>query len=45
MELPVFQFFTWKVVSHCNRLPREVEDAPALEAFKARMNVALGSQV
>ena len=27
------------------RLPREVVDAPSLEAFKARLDVALGSLV
>ena len=26
-----------------NRLPREVVDAPSLQAFKARLDVALGS--
>ena len=30
---------------HWNRLPKEVEDAPFLEAFKARLDVALGSLV
>jgi len=30
---------------HWNRLPREVVDAPSLEAFKARLDVALGSLV
>ena len=38
-------FFTQRVVTHWNRLPREVVDAPSLEAFKARMNVALSSLV
>ena len=38
-------FFTQRVVTNWNRLPKEVLDAPFLEAFKARMNVALGSQV
>ena len=33
------------MVSHWNRLPKEVVDAPSLEAFKARLNVALGSLV
>ena len=28
---------------HWNRLPKEVVDAPSLEAFKARLDVALGS--
>ena len=27
---------------HWNRLPKEVVDAPSLEAFKARLDVALG---
>ena len=36
-------FFTQGVVTHCNRLPKEVVDAPSLEAFKARLDVALGS--
>jgi len=26
-----------------NRLPREVVDAPSMKAFKARLDVALGS--
>jgi len=30
---------------HWNRLPKEVVDAPSLEAFKARLAVALGSLV
>ena len=28
-----------------NRLPKEVMDAPSVEAFKARLDVALGSLV
>jgi len=32
-------------VTHWNRLPREVMDAPSLEAFKARLGVALGCLV
>ena len=38
-------FFTQRVVTHWNRLPKEVVDAPSLEAFKARLDVALGSPV
>ena len=38
-------FFTQRVVMHWNRLPKEVVDAPSLEAFKARLDVALGSLV
>ena len=30
---------------HWNRLPKEVVDAPSLEAFKTRLDVAQGSLV
>jgi len=30
---------------HWNRLPKEAVDVPSLEAFKARLDVALGSLV
>jgi len=33
------------VITHWNRLPKEVVDAPSLEAFNARLDVALGSLV
>ena len=33
------------MVTHWNRLPKEVMDAPSLEVFKARLDVALGSLV
>ena len=33
------------MVTHSIRLPKEVVDAPSLEAFKARLDVALGSMV
>ena len=38
-------FFTQRVVTHWNMLPKEVVDAPSLEAFKARLDVALCSLV
>ena len=38
-------FFTQRVVKHWKRLPKEVVDAPSLKAFKARLDVALGSLV
>ena len=38
-------FFTQRVRMHLSRLPKEVVDAPSLEAFKARLDVALGSLV
>ena len=39
------KFFTQRVVTHWNRLPKEVVDALSLETFKARLDVALGSLV
>ena len=39
------KFFTQRVVMHWNRLPKEAVDAPSLEAFQARLDVALGSLV
>ncbi|KFZ59336.1 hypothetical protein N321_06879, partial [Antrostomus carolinensis] len=39
------KFFTQRVVRHWNRLAREVVDAPSLEAFKARLDRALGSLI
>ena len=36
------KFFT-QVVTHWNRLPKEAVDVPSLEAFKARLDVALSS--
>jgi len=34
---------TQRVVTHWNRSPKEAVDAPSLQAFKARLDVALGS--
>ena len=39
------KFLTQRVMTHWNRLPKEAVDAPSLEAFKARLDVALGSLV
>jgi len=39
------KFFTQSLATHWNRLPKEVVDAPSLEAFKARLDMALGSLV
>ena len=39
------KFFTQRVVMHWNRFPKEVVDAPLLDAFMARLDVALGSLV
>ncbi|KGL99498.1 hypothetical protein N301_09615, partial [Charadrius vociferus] len=39
------KFFTLGVVRHWNRLSREAEEAPSLEVFKARLDVALGNLV
>ena len=39
------KFFTQRVVTHWNRLPRDVVDAPSLKTFRARLDVALGSLV
>jgi len=39
------KFSTQRVVTHWNRLPKEAVDAPSLETFKARLDVALGSLV
>ncbi|KFZ51734.1 hypothetical protein N321_01479, partial [Antrostomus carolinensis] len=39
------KYFTQRVMRHWNRLPREAVDAPSLEAFKARLDGALGSLI
>jgi len=36
-------FFTMRVVKHCNRMPREVVDAPCLETLEARLDGALSN--
>ena len=37
------KFCTQRLGMHWNSLPEEVVDAPSLEAFKPRLDVALGS--
>ncbi|KFW71500.1 hypothetical protein AS28_08874, partial [Pygoscelis adeliae] len=39
------KFFMMRVVRHWNSLPREVVDAPSLEAFKARLDGALSNLI
>ncbi|KFP17233.1 hypothetical protein Z169_03653, partial [Egretta garzetta] len=39
------KFFSMRVVKHWNRLPREVMEAPSLEAFKARLDGALSNLI
>ncbi|KFV89231.1 hypothetical protein N327_12551, partial [Fulmarus glacialis] len=39
------KYFTVKGVSHWNRLPREVVDAPSLEVFKVRLDGVLSNLV
>ncbi|KFM10537.1 hypothetical protein AS27_08584, partial [Aptenodytes forsteri] len=39
------KFFTLRVVKHWKRLPREVVDAPSLEAFQIRLDGALSNLI
>ncbi|KFP47776.1 hypothetical protein N323_04974, partial [Cathartes aura] len=39
------KFFTMRVVTHWNRLPREVVDASSMETFKVRLDEALSNLV
>lgn len=39
------KFFTIRMVSQWNRLPRGLVEAPSLEGFKAKLDVALGNLV
>ena len=45
MASPLAVILTQRVVTHWNRLPKEAVDASSLQAFKARLDVALGSLV
>ena len=45
LRLDIRRFFTQRAMLHRNRLPKEVVEAPFLEAFKTRLDVALGSRV
>ena len=37
------KFFTQRVVTHWNRLPKQVVDAPSLETLKVRLDRALSA--
>ncbi|KFP15179.1 hypothetical protein Z169_01955, partial [Egretta garzetta] len=39
------KFFTMRVVKHWNRLPRELVEAPSLEAFKAGLDGGLSNLI
>ncbi|KFV72585.1 hypothetical protein N307_07971, partial [Dryobates pubescens] len=39
------KFFTIRMMKHWNRLPKEVVEAPSLEYFKARLDVALSNLI
>ena len=39
------KFFNVEVVRHCNRLPREIVDAPSLKVFKASLGGAWSNMV
>ena len=39
------EFFTVRIMRHCNRLPRQAADGPSLEAFKAGLDGAVSNPV
>ena len=41
LDIESFVFFSVRVVKHCNRLLREVADAPSLGTFKVRLDWTL----
>jgi len=38
-------FFTKRAVKHCNRLPRELVNAPSLSVFKRHLDNALNNML
>ena len=44
-RLSIVLYFTERVMRNWNKLPREVVDAPSLDAFKTRLDEALGSLI
>jgi len=44
-RLDMKNYFMMRVVRHCNRLPRNIANAPSLEVFKVRLDRALSNLI